>query len=148
MSDPFAVAGSAIGVVSLGITICQGLVSYYQDFKFQDEEIQTAIQSLEDLAQTLEHLRSVLTRDSLVAINKPLIDHIQQLSSVDNGIKKLEETVNQCGRLEHQKNIVGRLQTVTQRLLYPFKKETIRSLQHTVAELRDNVSAALQALQL
>jgi hypothetical protein len=33
MADPFSGAGGAVGVVSLGLTVCQGLLAYYGPFK-------------------------------------------------------------------------------------------------------------------
>lgn len=33
MSDPLSIIGSAVGIVSLGITVVQGLVDYYAAFQ-------------------------------------------------------------------------------------------------------------------
>lgn len=39
MGDTFSVAGGAVGVISLGLTVCQGLLAYYGPFKAVDEQI-------------------------------------------------------------------------------------------------------------
>ena len=41
MGDPFSVAGSAVGVISLGLAICQSLISYYGSWKAYDDEIKS-----------------------------------------------------------------------------------------------------------
>ncbi|KAL8788612.1 MAG: hypothetical protein Q9195_007207 [Heterodermia aff. obscurata] len=60
MGDPFSVAASAVSVVSLGIQVCQGLLSYYDDFKSFDDTINSLCQKIENLRATFEICEELL----------------------------------------------------------------------------------------
>lgn len=61
MADPFSIGGSAVGIVSLGIIVSQGLLGYYGDWKDCDEDIGNTLSSIHALSSiTLEILWSVL----------------------------------------------------------------------------------------
>lgn len=56
MSDPISVAGSALGVVSVGIQVCQGLLSYYNAWRSYNSQISHCYNTIEGLNATLENL--------------------------------------------------------------------------------------------
>ncbi|KAF2234764.1 hypothetical protein EV356DRAFT_501345 [Viridothelium virens] len=60
MSDPFTIASSTVGFISLGIQVTQGLITYLQDWRSRDSDVATTVLTLQDLEQTLEHLGFVL----------------------------------------------------------------------------------------
>jgi hypothetical protein len=57
------VLGLVVGVVSLGIQVSQGLISYYRDFRGQEEEISGLSTRLETLKKTLLVLEGQLASD-------------------------------------------------------------------------------------
>jgi hypothetical protein len=57
MGDPFSVAGSAVGVISLGLTVCQGLLTYYGQFKAYDEEIRDVSNHNQKFREHVEGVR-------------------------------------------------------------------------------------------
>ena len=59
------VAGSAVGIASLGIQICQGLLSYYDDWKGYHSDISSTYESIDDLSRTLILLKASLHNDEL-----------------------------------------------------------------------------------
>lgn len=64
MGDPFSVAGSAVGVISHGLTVCQGLLAYYGPFKAFDEQNHDISTRLRRSKSTLKALQDVLANDS------------------------------------------------------------------------------------
>lgn len=46
MSDPLSVAGTAVGIASLGIQVCQGLIKYLQAVNDRNEEIKDAVRDV------------------------------------------------------------------------------------------------------
>ena len=58
MADP----GTAIGIISLGIQVCQGLTSYYSVYKSFHDHVNHANLRLGDLQATLEILQQLLPR--------------------------------------------------------------------------------------
>ena len=54
------VVSSAVGIASLGIQVCQGLLSYYKSWKSYSTDITRACQYVDDLKQTFELLEVTL----------------------------------------------------------------------------------------
>ncbi|KAL4910540.1 hypothetical protein BDW74DRAFT_172011 [Aspergillus multicolor] len=62
MADPFSLLSGAAGVVSLGLTVCQGLVAYYGSFTAFSSETESFLTRVKGLSATLELLQSRLNR--------------------------------------------------------------------------------------
>ncbi len=60
MADPFSIAGSAVGVVSLGITVCQGLVEFYISVRDGLEDIKLLLKSLDGVIRALNGLSNTM----------------------------------------------------------------------------------------
>lgn len=54
MGDPLSVAGSVVGLISLGIQVSQSLISFYTAYKDQNSDISKTIRRLENLQDTLD----------------------------------------------------------------------------------------------
>jgi hypothetical protein len=59
------VAGSAVGVISLGLTVCQGLLTYYGSFKAYDERIHDFSNRITSFENKLKALKSVLANSQV-----------------------------------------------------------------------------------
>ncbi|KAL2849522.1 hypothetical protein BJY01DRAFT_210444 [Aspergillus pseudoustus] len=57
MTDPFSVAVSVAGILSLGLEICKGIVKYGDAWRGSDTEIATLTLKAEQLSHTLGHLK-------------------------------------------------------------------------------------------
>lgn len=138
MADPFSAAGSVVGVVSLGITVAQGLVNYYGAWKDCGDDVRSTLASLQDLSTTLEILRSQLS----------------QAQRPQNHVLHLEKTIGSCAdaiaRLDHKLEKIQKHRKLGQfeRLRYPFRRGTIGKLQDLIAELRGNLQLLLEVLQV
>ena len=95
MADPASVVGTAVGVISLGIQVCQGLVTYYERWKSFDNDIVRLHDNVDELKTTLENLEHILPkfRDSNVNI---VTDVEKKIVSSFNGIRKLKEVLEKC----------------------------------------------------
>jgi hypothetical protein len=142
------VAGTAIGVISLGIQVCQGLVSYYQAYRGQDEKIRDILCDVRALSNTLEAAHACLSKaDSarLVAISQAedsivacavAIDRLEQL------LKRCRQTTSPTATASEQ------IQLAFRKAAFPFRQSTIQDFSETVKGLQANVSLAIQTLQL
>ncbi|QPC58077.1 hypothetical protein HYE67_000308 [Fusarium culmorum] len=77
MGDALGVAGSAVGIVSLGLQLCQGLVTYINAIKGRKEEIQDSVQEVQRVEVLLKNIKDVLpqlgsTRELNIAIDQKL----------------------------------------------------------------------------
>lgn len=60
MSDPLSVAGTAVGIASLGIQVCQGLIKYLQAVNDRNEEIRDAVRDVKQVLSLLDNLNNTL----------------------------------------------------------------------------------------
>lgn len=147
MADPFSISGGVVGVVSLGLSVCQGLVSYYGPWKSYDDEIlgfTTRLGGLKDLLQVVHALLSAGQELDLPSEYKRTVSG--QLNLFEDGCQKLEIMLNKCKSIDtspfHRKHDWLRLR----RASYPFKKETLVTLSQYVSGLQDNLSLSFQVL--
>jgi hypothetical protein len=59
------VVGSAVGIVSLGIQVCQGLLKYYGAWKDSQKDISTMYTSVNNFISILKQLEKKLSHPSL-----------------------------------------------------------------------------------
>ncbi|KAJ0413081.1 hypothetical protein BJY00DRAFT_320136 [Aspergillus carlsbadensis] len=150
MADPFSITGSAVGVVSLGLTICQGLLAYYGPYKsFHEEinEVASRVQSLNSLLTTLNDVIANSSSFNASPTPQPIQAAIQNIQSCSHGLQKLEKMSIKCRTSCPPGN---RSRSVNQfnRLLYPFRQETLLKLMGTVTWLQDNLNTSLLLLQI
>ena len=86
MSEAVALAGSAVGITSLGIQVCQGLLSYYHDWKNYDEDMKTTTDAISDLEQKFALLKDVLNSPRLAQDHKIRDGVTQSLVQCEKGL--------------------------------------------------------------
>ena len=148
MADPLSVAGSAVGVVSLGLFLCKELVSYYRSWSSQNQDVQDIISRIEQLANILEILKGSLNRLSESGYAAALSQVESSVLSCSNAMTKLQETLEKCHRNPKPDSPVDMFIVQTKRLLFPFRKDTLENLKSTGREFRENLTLALSVLQL
>lgn len=140
-------AGSAVGVVSLGLTVCQGLVEYYTAYQGQDEELDQAIEKVFRIASLLEVLQPRLeshrapfpvavsqAEDCIIACSEP--------------IHALQEFLQKYRQDNASENIPEKLRTFGRKALFPFRRGTLQSLRKMLAECQTNLGTAISILQM
>ncbi|KAL2847083.1 hypothetical protein BJX68DRAFT_268382 [Aspergillus pseudodeflectus] len=150
MADPFSITGSAVGVISLGLTICQGLLAYYGPYKsFHEEinEVASRVQSLNSLLTTLNDLLANSPTFHASPSPQPIQAAIQSIQSCSQGLHKLDKIRTKC-RTSHPPGKPSRSANQLNRLLYPFRQETLVKLMGTVTWLQDNLNTSLLLLQI
>ena len=85
MSEAFGVASSAVGVISLGIQIAQGILWYYGAWQGQDDDVLRICASLGNLKGTLDVL--------LKAINPPAAFSKDVKENVEKSIDAFNRTL-------------------------------------------------------
>jgi hypothetical protein len=140
-------AGTVIGAISLGITICDGIAAYCHAWKHQDDDVR----SLASLCKTSKQLfldiqqrvMSSQTLDpSLVGrLNETLHASAQHCEA----ILQLTEKYVAGPSTDSWK---GKAIELAQRLKFPFEKKTLRELMDIMIAFHENVDTALGLLQL
>ena len=149
MGDPLSIIASAGGIISLGITVCQGLIDYCQAFAGQYRDVRVLTQDLQGLEKSLTLLHDSLThRPDLLNLVQP---HVVTLKARVDDLQSIlgkygESVAGDNGSRQHA--FKDKVQTATRRTLYPFKKGMISELGDTVRQAQTNLSLALQVVHL
>lgn len=141
------ILGTAVGVVSLGIQVCQGLVSYYQSYKGQDEKVDDLLRDVDQLSITLETIQNCLS--------KPHFQHFHATSQVNHNIilcgaaiLRLNHLLTKCRQSVVPADTRERIKSLARRVVFPYHQNTIKDLRDTIKGLQNNLLVALQALHL
>jgi hypothetical protein len=78
---------------------------------------------------------------------QPVQAAIQSIQSCSHGLQKLEKMQIKC-RTSHPPGTQSRFGNQLNRLLYPFRQETLEKLMATVTWLQDNLNTSLLLLQM
>ncbi len=147
MSDPFSVAGSAVGVISLGITVCDGLVKFVDQIKHRKGELLKLEAWMDQLADLLEELQSITVKvKQSSSITSNSVD--TSITSIATVLEDLRSKLALSSKNYGNSNLTQRLREWKRNLTYPFKRDELLHLKSTVEGLHLNLILALQALQL
>lgn len=140
------VAGTAVGIASLGVQVCQGLISYYHDWQSYHEDISTACDKVGSLERTFALLKESLGQPSLDANRSAQV--YSSLMSCKASLHGLEKRCTKLQTSGQPTSLRDRTVAVTKRTLYPFKASTLAKVSETVNDMLDQLSLAVQALNL
>lgn len=122
MAEALGVAGSVVGIVSLGIQLTQGLLKYYGSWKDQDNVV-----------------ADMCVKDSVE----------KNINTMYGTMRKLEDELGKVRDAESPKvGVRSAMRRHVRRGLYPFREETLNKIQRVVAEAHQNLDLALQVLQM
>jgi hypothetical protein len=160
------VLGLVTGIVSLGLQVSQGLVSYYADFRGQDEGINSMTTRLETLKETLLALEVFLARDQQPSTQSAHLVKSSVISTL-GGIARLQNFLKKCRQNDTTESNTSTLDGATgssarsnrdvasreakkllSKVAYPFRKSILTGLNNTVGELQADLNTAMNALHL
>lgn len=142
MADPFSLASGAIGVISLGLTICDAIISYTSAFKEQHQYLDILSGKAEGLSNCLRLLSQALpalrtrTPDIARQIDSSLAECSAHLVLLDSKIASLRCV--QGPSLSRDK-----FRHATQKALLPFKKDVLVEMSGTIDSLQRNLDTIL-----
>ena len=147
MGDPFSAAGTAVGIVSLGIQVCQGLISYYDKWKTFDADIAQIQDKLDGLKGTLENLDRNIIPKFRRSNAREAEDVERKILSCSTSIHSLKTVLHKC-QSAPTNTVHGKAYKLLQKTFYPFKKATLQELKDCVTGLQENLQTSLLALIL
>jgi hypothetical protein len=139
------VAGTAVGIASLGIQVCQGLLDYYDSWKSYDSDISSTYDAISDLSKTLILLKTTLQQQT----DEERVGRVRTcVNDCEDALLELEKRRNSLQKYGQPEGLRQKMRTGLQRTWYPFRKETLEALKASVTNVQERLKLALQVLQL
>lgn len=139
-------ASGIAGLLSLGVTVCQSLLDYYESWKHAEENVAKTYSSIEELFKTLKLLSNAVEHKG---INSEIVSQIRNsISSAEASIYNLRKKLDKVRLVAVQDSWRDKAKAQFRRTLYPFKESTLAKLRELSGETRNNLSLALHLLQI
>ncbi|CAI7614167.1 unnamed protein product [Penicillium glandicola] len=143
MSDPLSVAGTAVGIISLGLQVCGEIVSFCQAWRGFNEDIQNITEKADGLRMPLRALREMIedfrTTDPTIAS-----DLETKAMSIERAIKRLKTATD---RYASTTSDTDSLRFQLKKAAYPFRKEGLRDMASDLDSIQLVLHTALQILE-
>ncbi len=148
MTDPFSVAAGVAGLITLGIQVTKSLVEFYTSYRGQDTDVARTTGNLESLLSTFRCLDDALQSRIFRPDEQGLIKNIE--SSLYKCDELIQELKKECKRFDKASisGIKGTIKVAGRRAAYPLRQSTLQKLEENISEIRENLSLALEVLQL
>ena len=121
--EPLGLSSSIAGLLSLGITVCQWLLEYYQSWKDAEHIIARMYALMEALTNTLKLVESPMQHK---ALNSEVILKIEEnIKSTENGIRSLRKKLDKIQLVSLEEGWRNKAKAQFRRILFPFKELTL-----------------------
>ncbi|KAK3615538.1 hypothetical protein LTR56_026528 [Elasticomyces elasticus] len=139
------IAGSAVGIVSLGIQVCQGLLQYYGDWKGYHKDTEASHKAVQRLTETFVLLAQVLNGN--VVVNDAQRRNVENcVAGREDSVGHLRDRLAELRKYEHPAAFREKVKASGSRLLYPFKKESLDVVGNLVQEILQRLMLAVNVL--
>ncbi|KAK8124413.1 uncharacterized protein PG998_000172 [Apiospora kogelbergensis] len=147
MADPLSVAGSVVGIISLGIQVTQSLFDYYTALRSQYSDAAHTAKRLDSLAGLLERLHHHCENRKFRADEADSIRRIESLiQECQEFVQELQDEADKFKETATT-SIQSAVKITARRVAYPFRKSTLEKLDEDISEITDRLKLALQILQ-
>lgn len=142
-------AGTAIGAISLGIQVCQGLVKYCRAVKGRNKDIEDITRQIQALESTFQTLDRVLPRAALLHGSDQIAvaSAITSIGNCEKGVKDLQKFLDAIsGTPTVSGDVKGKMRDAGRKLAFGFRQDEVMPLLQKVQGLSTTAGLALQAL--
>ncbi|KAJ4220769.1 hypothetical protein NW760_011935 [Fusarium oxysporum] len=136
MADPLSIASGVAGLVSLGLTLCNGLHNYLSAVKDRYSDIETATQGLALLQSNICIIQSTAN-----GVNLGLRNCETQLRALENFVEDLTTAPSLSGakqKWQKQKMFIR----------YPFDQKKLFQLQEQLSKANSTLGSFVQSFNL
>ena len=148
--EALGLSSGAAGLVSLGISVCQGLLDYYRSWKDAEDQVAHMYTSIEALTQTFRLLRSAI--ESAIDTKVLSLDRVQRVEesirSAEKGLQSLRKKLDKIRLVPLEPGWKAKGMAHFRRTVFPFKESTLAKLKELGIELRQDLTLALEVLQI
>ena len=144
--DPISIASSCAGILSFGLSVCHGLLEYYHSWKDAEGDVAKMYLAIQGLARTLLLVKLAVDHKEL---NRTIVSQIEEsINSTQAGIQSLHKKLDKIKINSPQHGLKEKSKVQFRRALFPFKESTLVKLKELSNEQRENLSLAINILQM
>lgn len=140
------IAGTAVGIASLGKTVCHGLLSYYEHWKEYKGDIQRSYASIALLGRTLASLEYLLLHND--KSQKSMQQLEECMEACNRELSELSDKLRRLRAYQQPVNLQQKTWTELQRLSWPFMKGTLTKLKMHADNAQSQLGLALSVMNL
>ena len=144
--EVLGLSSGAAGLISLGITVCQGLLDYYHSWKDAEDRVAQTYSSIEALTETLRLLEVSVKPGVFTSVSVQRVE--ESIRSAGVGLQSLQKKLNKIRLTSLQPGWKAKGMAHFRRTLFPFKESTLAKLKELGTELLQNLALALEVLQI
>jgi hypothetical protein len=144
MADPLSISASAAGLVSLAITVCQSLATYYGSWKSYHGDIEKLCRDSEIASRNMGHLQVCIDSHEFPAALKQQVE--SSILACAREIRALETELVLIKDTELPESHQEKLKFFTRRAQYLFKKGALRKIKDSFLGLQVSVDSAVGVL--
>ncbi|THY84831.1 ankyrin [Aureobasidium pullulans] len=134
-----------VGVVSLGIEVCKGMVKYYKSLKSCPQDVMNMCESLQRITGMFEAIHHKIDHAQLHGRDADQVGScISQCSSAINSLQLKLHKFKESGSQDK----AGRLKEIGHRLQYPFEKTTLLEIKVNISDIRADLLQAMVILHM
>ncbi|OBS22814.1 hypothetical protein FPOA_09140 [Fusarium poae] len=145
MSDPLSVAGTAVGITSLGIQVCQGLITYLRAVRGRKEEIRDIVREVDQVVSLLYSLHNTLPDVGIRNGANSL------RTCVNNCYTKLEELgkiLDDLSESQHPQKVVKRAADIMRGMSYPFQQEKLNTMRQSLRSILGDLGLVISIISM
>lgn len=145
------VLGTTVGVVSLGIQLCDKIKTYSQDYKTRDEQLGSVLRRAVSLKELLQHLHQLAGESASTQpeISAAVSRHIAACEADIRALDELTATlVPKAPAPGDGGSIKGKMKEEAKKLAFPFNRADVDKLEAQLDKTIQTLSLAVSGLQL
>ncbi|KAF5670215.1 hypothetical protein FHETE_4587 [Fusarium heterosporum] len=148
MADPLSLAGSAVGIISLGIQVCNGLLVYADAIRGRSQDLSDHLDQVQPLLALFKSLELTATRlETLNPENAKILR--DNMSQTEGKLKSLQVLLDDVGiSPSATTDIKGKMKETFRVVVYPIKKSKLKGARQTVQALLSSLTATIQTVGL
>jgi DNA-binding protein YbaB len=146
MADPLSISASAAGLMSLAITACRCLATYYASWKNYEKDVEKMCQHLEIVSNNMRHLQRCLDEHEFSAALKQQVE--AAILACHREIKTLDTELVLIKKTEPPEDRQEKLKSLVRRATYPFKEGTLKKIQDSVIRIQTMLDSVVSILGL
>lgn len=144
MADPLSVGAGVAGLMSLAVTACQSLATYYASWKGYEKDIHTMCQYIEIVSNNMRRMQMCLNGHQFPAdlrqqVETAIVACSDQINALDRELELVKLTIPPESSRE-------KLKLYIRRAKYPFKEGTLKKIRESLVSIQAAVDSSVNIL--